>query len=119
MPDLHAVLHFAGIYFLLMGIVVVVGGVIGFIKAKSLASLVAGGVSGFLLILSAALLPADTQVGLILALLVSFGLAARFVPALFRGKIMPAGYVAPLALLGVLIALWLLLELAGLPLWRR
>jgi uncharacterized membrane protein (UPF0136 family) len=108
-------LSFARIYFVLVGIVLIAGGLIGFLKANSTASLVSGGISGLLWILSALLFAGQLQIGLVIALLVCLLLAGRFVPALVRGKRMPAAYVAPLALVGVVLALWILLHLAAAP----
>lgn len=60
------------------GLVALIGGLIGFIKAGSVASLVAGGGSGLLLLVSAALVPRKSKVGLGLALVVSLLLLGRF-----------------------------------------
>jgi uncharacterized membrane protein (UPF0136 family) len=113
MTDFFSLLPFARVYFLVVGLVMIAGGTAGFVKANSLASLIAGGVSGVLLILSSFLLSTHLQAGLVIALLVSLALAGRFLPALIRGKLLPAAYVAPLALIGVVLALWILLHLAG------
>jgi uncharacterized membrane protein (UPF0136 family) len=113
MMNTYPLLAFARIYFLFAGLVMISGGVVGYTKAKSVASLVAGGVSGLLLLLSAFLLVGHLEAGLVIALLVCLALAGRFTPALVRGKMMPAVYVAPLSLGGVVLALWLLLHMAG------
>jgi uncharacterized membrane protein (UPF0136 family) len=113
MNDAFPLLAFARIYFFIMGLVMISGGVVGYSKAKSSASLVAGGVSGLLLFLSSFLLVGHLEAGLVIALLVCLALAGRFTPALVRGKMMPAVYVAPLSLGGVVLALWLLLHMAG------
>jgi uncharacterized membrane protein (UPF0136 family) len=115
MSDVTALLSFARYYFIAVGLVLIAGGLMGFLKARSVASLIAGGVSGLLLILSAILFAGHLQSGLVLALLVCLALAGRFVPALLRGKLMPAGYVAPLALIGVIVALYILLHPAVSP----
>jgi uncharacterized membrane protein (UPF0136 family) len=113
MSDAFSLLPFARIYFLVVGLVMISGGAVGYSKAKSVASLVAGGVSGLLLLLSAFLLASHFEAGLVLALLVCLALAGRFTPALVRGKMMPAVYVAPLSLGGFVLALWLLLYTVG------
>lgn len=96
------------VFFLFFGVITLVGGVMGYVKARSTASLVAGGVSGLLLIVGALLIPRAWQAGLILDGLVSLALLGRFAPALFRGKLNPAAYVVPLALVGVVLAAVLL-----------
>ena len=60
------------------GVISLVGGLIGFFKAGSRASLIAGGVSGLLLIGSALLAMSRPLLGLTLASLVSLALVARF-----------------------------------------
>jgi uncharacterized membrane protein (UPF0136 family) len=67
----------AGIY----GLIALIGGLIGFIKAGSVASLVAGGGSGVLLLVSAALVRGKPKVGLGLALAISLLLIGRFASA--------------------------------------
>lgn len=60
------------------GVLSLVGGVIGYVKAKSKASLIAGGVSGLVLIGSAVLATTAPVAGFVLASLVSVALVARF-----------------------------------------
>lgn len=60
------------------GVLSLAGGVMGYVKAKSRASLIAGGVSGLLLLGSAALATTHPVAGLALASVVSLGLLARF-----------------------------------------
>lgn len=105
----------AAVYFSFTGLVMIAGGFMGFVKAKSVASLVAGLISGLLLLLSVALMARHVQGGLVLALIVCLALAGRFLPALLRGKMMPAAYVAPLSVLGALLAGWLLMSGVGHP----
>ena len=71
----------AKIYFIIFGLLTIVGGVMGYAKAGSVASVVAGSIFGILLLVAAFLLPSNLAVGLALALLISIGLACRFVPA--------------------------------------
>lgn len=100
-------------YFLLFGLVTLLGGVMGYVKAKSVASLLAGGLSGALLLGAACLLPSRPAGGAILGLVVSMALLGRFTPALLRGKKMPAAYLVPLSALGVILAFVLLLASGG------
>ena len=99
------------IYLFVFGALTIVGGVIGFVKAGSKASLIAGGVSGLLLLVAAYLIGAgNAQVGLILGAVLSLALAGQFVPKFIKTrKPMPAGMMAVLSVIGlVLTALALL-----------
>src|SRR6188768_1454247 len=71
----------AKIYFLIFGLLTILGGVMGYVRAGSTASIIAGSVSGILLLVAAFLLPNNVAVGLVLAGLVSILLAGRFLPA--------------------------------------
>jgi len=96
----------AKIYFIVFGLLTIVGGVIGYVKAGSTASIIAGAISGIALIVAAYLLPGNVALGLILAGAVSILLAARFIPAFMKtGKAMPAGLMAVLSAIGVVIAI--------------
>ena len=57
----------AKIYFIIFGLLTIVGGVMGYAKAGSTASLIAGSISGILLLIAAFLLPNNMAVGLALA----------------------------------------------------
>lgn len=96
----------AKIYFLLFGVLTIVGGVIGYVSKGSMPSLIAGGIAGALLLVAALLLPAQLLPGLILALVVSLLLAGRFLPIFLKnGGVMPAGMMSVLSIIGVLIAI--------------
>jgi len=96
----------AKIYFIIFGLLTIVGGVIGYVKAGSTASIIAGGISGIVLIAAAFLLPGNAPLGLIVAGIVSIALAARFIPAFMKtGKVMPAGLMAVLSAIGVVMAI--------------
>lgn len=100
----------AKIYFLIFGILTIAGGLIGYLKAGSIASIIAGLISGALLIVAAFLFPLHATAGLTIALVVSLLLAGRFLPAFFRRrKIMPEGLMALLSLAGIVFAIvtWL------------
>ena len=95
----------AKIYFIIFGLLTIVGGVIGYAKAGSTASIIAGSISGIALIVAAYLLPGNVAVGLIMAGVVSVLLAGRFIPAFLKtGKVMPAGLMAVLSVIGVVMA---------------
>src|SRR5437764_7910888 len=96
----------ARIYFVIFGILTVVGGVVGYIKAGSVASIIAGSITGVLLLVAAFLLPEHRTIGLATALIVSLLLAAQFVPKFLRsGRVMPAGMMAILAVIGIIAAI--------------
>src|SRR5438045_4581127 len=88
----------AKIYFIIFGVLTIVGGVIGYVKAGSTASIIAGSVAGILLLVAALMLPGNLVAGLVLAGVVSVLLSGRFVPAFFKtGHIMPAGLMSILS----------------------
>lgn len=94
------------IYFIVFGILTIAGGLMGYVKAGSTASLIAGGISGILLLVAAFLLPSHVVAGLVLGMVVSLLLAGRFLPAFFRvGKMMPNGMMALLSILGIVFAI--------------
>jgi uncharacterized membrane protein (UPF0136 family) len=96
----------AKIYFIVFGLLTIVGGVIGYAKAGSTISIIAGSISGILLLLAAFLLPGNLAVGLALAAVVSIALAGRFVPAFIKtGHLMPAGLMSVLSVIGIIMAI--------------
>ncbi len=96
----------AKIYFIVFGLLTVVGGVIGYLSKGSMPSIIAGSISGVALIAAAFLLPNHAVAGLAVAGLVSLLLAGRFVPAFIKtAAIMPAGMMAVLSVIGVIMAI--------------
>jgi uncharacterized membrane protein (UPF0136 family) len=96
----------AKIYFIIFGLLTIVGGVMGYAKAGSTASLIAGSISGILLLVAAFLLPGQMVMGLALAAIVSIALAGRFVPAFIKtGNLMPAGLMSVLSVIGIIMAI--------------
>ena len=98
------------IYFLIFGALTIVGGIIGYVKAGSLPSIIAGAVTGILLLVAGWILPTNRTPALITALLVSILLAAQFVPKVIRtGKVMPAGLMSVLSVIGIIVTIvaWL------------
>ncbi len=99
------------LYLFIFGALTIAGGLVGFLKAGSNASLIAGGVSGALILVAGYLVATGkVQPGLIMGLVVSIALAGRFVPAfLATHKFMPAGMMAVLSVAGIVmtaLALW-------------
>lgn len=96
----------AKIYFIIFGLLTIVGGIIGYVKAGSVASIVAGGIAGILLLVAAFLLPEHRVAGLATALVISLVLAAQFLPKFFRtGRVMPAGMMSVLSVIGIIAAI--------------
>jgi uncharacterized membrane protein (UPF0136 family) len=96
----------AKIYFIIFGLLTIAGGILGYVKAGSVASIIAGSITGVLLLVAAFLLPEHRVAGLATALVVSFLLAAQFVPKFFRtGKVMPAGMMSVLSVIGIVTAI--------------
>ena len=93
-------------YYFIFGGLTILGGVMGFVKAKSKASLIAGGVSGALILAAAwMVMSGRVQNGLILGLVVSSLLELRFFPAFVKTKkIMPAGMMTGLSMLGTVLS---------------
>ncbi len=77
---------------LIYGILLLIGGIIGYLNAKSKPSLISGVVSGLLLLLSAFLQWQQLALGLILAQIITIFLAIVFLIRLWKTrKFMPAG----------------------------
>jgi uncharacterized membrane protein (UPF0136 family) len=96
----------AKIYFLIFGVLTILGGVIGYMRAGSMASIIAGSISGILLIIAALLLPGNVVGGLVLAGVISLVLAGRFLPLFLRtGDFMPAGLLSILSVIGIIVAI--------------
>ncbi len=93
----------AKIYFIVFGALTIVGGIVGYLKAGSVASIIAGSITGILLLVAAFLLPEHRTIGLATALIVSLLLAAQFVPKFLRtGRVMPAGMMSILSAIGII-----------------
>ena len=98
------------LYFLIFGALTILGGVIGYVKAGSVPSIIAGAITGVLLLVAGALLPEHRAAGLAAAFIVSLLLAAQFVPKFIHtGKVMPAGLMSILSVIGIVVAVvaWL------------
>jgi len=95
-------------FYLLFGVIAILGGALGFARAKSKASLIAGAITGALLIISG-LVRAPSA--FILALVVSVFLLAHFGRSfLAKRKPMPA---VPMIILSVLCIVWTLVAWLG------
>ena len=103
----------AQFYLIAFGLITAVGGVVGYFKAQSVASLIAGTVCGALLIGAGLVMARHIGGASVLGLVVSLALLGRFAPALARGKMMPAAYMVPLSALGAVAAILLMLARWG------
>ena len=96
----------AKIYFLVFGVLTIVGGIIGYVKAGSVISIVAGAITGILLIVAGAILPAYRELGLGLGLFTSAILAGQFIPRTLRTRrLVPGGLMALLSVIGIVVAI--------------
>jgi uncharacterized membrane protein (UPF0136 family) len=115
MPMLHVTaVALTGIY----GLISLVGGTIGYLKANSAASLVAGGVSGVLLLLCAFGITRWPVPSLIGAIVISVALAGRFAPkalGMAEKAAGPVDYVMSLGGVIVVVACLLAMFLASKP----
>jgi uncharacterized membrane protein (UPF0136 family) len=96
----------AKIYFIIFGALTIVGGVIGYVKAGSVPSIIAGAITGVLLLVAGFVLPEHRVAGLAMAFVVSLLLAGQFIPKFIRtGKAMPSGMMSILSAIGLIIAI--------------
>jgi uncharacterized membrane protein (UPF0136 family) len=102
----HSQMEAAKIYFIVFGLLTIAGGIVGYVKAGSAASIIAGSITGVLLLVAAFLLPEHRVAGLVTALIISVLLAGQFVPKFFRtGRVMPAGMMSVLSVIGIIAAI--------------
>jgi uncharacterized membrane protein (UPF0136 family) len=98
------------VYYLIFALLTIVGGVIGYLKAKSLVSLISGSISGAILVLASFLLPARPILAGVIALCVSVLLAGKFVPDFIHKKaFVPGGLMAFLSVASIIITILALL----------
>jgi uncharacterized membrane protein (UPF0136 family) len=94
------------IYFLIFGVLTIAGGIIGYVKAGSVPSIIAGSITGVLLLVAAFLLPEHRRIGLATAFIISLLLAGQFIPKFLRtGRAMPAGMMSILSVIGIIVAI--------------
>jgi uncharacterized membrane protein (UPF0136 family) len=100
-------IEIARIHLFVFGAFAIIGGIIGFVKAKSRASLIAGVSSGLLLLCCAvAIGMGHPSIGLGVGLFASVSLAGRFVPAYRTSKkLMPAGLMAFFSVVGIILTI--------------
>lgn len=88
------------------GMLAIVGGIIGYVQAKSKASLISGIISGLLLIIAGVMQLQGQGLGLILAIVVTIALIIVFAIRLAKTrKFMPAGLMTALGVAALVIML--------------
>ena len=100
------------LYQMLFGLVTLVGGIIGYVQADSMVSLIAGGVAGIILIFIGLRLQKGWRPGLYVALVVALALIIHFGRTYLTegGSFMPAGLMSILALLSILFIVVVLVQ---------
>jgi len=106
------------IYYIVFGALTLLGGIVGYVKVKSLPSLITGVLFGLALIGAGILIfngqtanPNNVKVGLILGLLATVGLAGQFIPKVMINRAAP--HVILMALLsGIGMAMTLIAWIA-------
>ena len=106
------------IYYIVFGALTLLGGTVGYLKAKSLPSLIAGVLFGIALIAAGVLLlngqAGNTKfikVGLILGLLATAGLAGQFIPKVMINRAAP--HVIAMAVLSAVGMVLTLISFTG------
>jgi uncharacterized membrane protein (UPF0136 family) len=88
------------------GILAIVGGIIGYVQAKSKASLISGIISGLLLIIAGVMQLQGQGLGRILAIVVTIALIIVFAMRLAKTrKFMPAGLMTALGVAALVVML--------------
>jgi uncharacterized membrane protein (UPF0136 family) len=95
------------IYYFVFGALTIAGGVMGYVKASSMASLIAGGVSGLLVVLAGVLMKGNATTGLILGGVVALALGYQFATKFLGegGKFMPAGMMTILSAIALALTI--------------
>ena len=104
------IVTFTKVYYLIFAFLTILGGVMGYLKAKSFISLISGSISGAVLIIASYLLPARPIVAGCIALCVSVLLAGKFVPDFIHKKaFVPGGLMAFLSVVSIIVTILALL----------
>lgn len=89
-----------------LGAYSLVGGIAGYVRAQSMASLIAGGIAGLVLLACAWFMSQDNKVWGWIAVVVIVALLGRFAPTFFKTKEWwPAGYMLVLAVPTAIVVL--------------
>ena len=106
-PAIVLVVKLVKAYYLIFAILSIVGGIMGYVKAKSIISVISGCVSGALLIAASYMVAGrHPNVAYIIAMMVSVLLAGKFVPDFVHKKAaVPGGLMSVLSLAGIVLTL--------------
>jgi uncharacterized membrane protein (UPF0136 family) len=93
------------IFYFVFGALTIAGGVMGYVKAGSVASIIAGSIAGVLLIIAGVLIASGkVSCGLIMGGITSLALAIQFVPKFLSAhKFMPAGMMSILSVISIIL----------------
>ena len=104
-----AIVMAAKIYYLVFAVLTVAGGIMGYVKAKSLASIIAGTVTGAMLVTASFMLPERPIIAGSVALIASVLLAGKFVPDFIHKKaFVPGGLMAVLSIASIILSIFAL-----------
>jgi uncharacterized membrane protein (UPF0136 family) len=97
-------------FYFIFAVLTIMGGVMGFVKARSAISLWSGFIAGLILVIASTFLPDRPMIAGITGLCVSVLLAGKFVPDYIHKKaIVPAGLMAFLSLASIIISILVLI----------
>jgi uncharacterized membrane protein (UPF0136 family) len=94
------------LYYFIFAVLTIVGGVMGFVKARSAISLWSGIISGLILVIASTFLPDRPIIAGVIGLCVSVLLAGKFVPDYIQKKaFVPAGLMSFLSVASIVISI--------------
>jgi uncharacterized membrane protein (UPF0136 family) len=106
-----AAVGFTKVYYVVFAVLTIVGGIMGYVKAKSIVSIISGSISGIILIVCSILLRERPIVAGVLALIVSVLLAGKFVPDyVHKRAFVPGGLMALLSLVSIVATILVLIK---------
>lgn len=108
-PDMRTV----ALYEMLFGLITVVGGVIGFVTADSMESLIAGGAAGLALLFTGFTMQKGSRTGMYIALVISLLLLGQFGRKFFfidGTPFMPAGLMSIMSIISLILIVLVLVQ---------